>query len=206
VRFLVSLGYAVVEPNVRGSTGFGRAFEEADNQERRTQALADVATVNAWTNAQPWCDPNRVAIWGASYGGYTTLMALTRTPTAWRAGVDLYGPADLLALLRGIPEDARVGAAAEFGDPNTQAAMLTELSPIRDVERIVAPLFVYAGQNDPRVPRRESDTIVQAMRDREMHVEYMVAADEGHNVERRDNQIELMTRTARFLAEAMGPP
>lgn len=203
MRFLVALGYAVVEPNVRGSTGFGRAYEMADNREKRADWLRDLATVNAWVKAQPWCDGGRVAVWGESYGGYTTLMALTRQPEDWRVGVDLYGIADLETFLRTTGPMIGSGLAAEFGDPERDAALLAEFSPMRDVARISAPLFVYTGQNDPRVPRSESDSIVRALRRRGVPVEYMVADDEGHAVDHRHNKIELLTRTARFLADAM---
>ncbi|HEU4535834.1 MAG TPA: prolyl oligopeptidase family serine peptidase, partial [Polyangiaceae bacterium] len=200
-RFFVSLGYAVLEPNVRGSTGFGRAYEMADNREKRADWLRDVETVNAWAKAQPWCDPGRVVVWGQSYGGYTTLMALTRQPALWRAGVDLYGVADLKAFLKTTDAGIRSFFVAEFGDLERDAALLDEFSPMRDVDKIVSPLFVYAGQNDPRVPRSESDTIVKALRARGVAVEYMVAASEGHSADRRETKIELLSRTARFLEE-----
>jgi dipeptidyl aminopeptidase/acylaminoacyl peptidase len=202
-RFFVSLGYAVLEPNVRGSTGFGHAYEEADNREKRADWLQDLETVNAWVKAQPWADPERVVVWGQSYGGYTTLMALTRQPTLWRAGVDLYGPADLHAFLLSTDAAIRAGFVAEFGDVDKDAALLDQFSPMRDVDKIVRPLFVYAGAHDPRVPLSEGNAIVKALRTRGVPVEYMVAADEGHSVDRRENKIELLTRTARFLEDAL---
>jgi dipeptidyl aminopeptidase/acylaminoacyl peptidase len=202
-RFFVSLGYAVLEPNVRGSTGFGRAYEMADNRERRADWLKDLEAVNAWTKAQPFCDPDRVVVWGQSYGGYTTLMALTRQPRLWRAGVDLYGVADLKAFLRTTDAAIRAVFVTEFGDLEKDGALLDEFSPMRDVDKIASPLFVYAGQNDPRVPRSESDTIVRALRARGVPVEYMVAANEGHTVDRRETKIELLTRTARFLEDQL---
>jgi dipeptidyl aminopeptidase/acylaminoacyl peptidase len=204
-RFFLSLGYAVLEPNVRGSSGFGRAYEMADNREKRADWLKDLETVNAWTKSQSWCDPDRVVVWGQSYGGYTTLMALTRQPTLWRAGVDLYGVADLKEFLRTTDAAIRAGFVAEFGDLDKDGPLLDEFSPMRDRDKIVAPLFVYAGQNDPRVPRSESDAIVRALRERGVPVEYMVAANEGHTVDRRETKIELLTRTARFLEDALRP-
>src|SRR5262249_9083762 len=202
-RFFSALGYAVVEPNVRGSTGFGKAYEMADNREKRADWLQDLATVNGWVKEQPWADSERVVVIGGSYGGYTTLMALTRQPTAWRAGVDLFGPADLAQFLLSTDASIRSAFVAEFGDVHRDAALLEEFSPMRDVARIVSPLFVYSGANDPRVPRSESDTIVLALRKRGIPVEYMVAANEGHSVDRRENKIELMTRVARFLEDAL---
>jgi dipeptidyl aminopeptidase/acylaminoacyl peptidase len=203
VRFFTALGYAVIEPNVRGSTGFGRAYTLADDREKRADWLRDLATVNTWAKAQPWCDPERVVVFGGSYGGYTTLMALTRQPEAWRAGVDLFGPADLRQFLLTTDAAIRSVFVAEFGDVENDAKLLDEFSPMRDVNRIVRPLFVYAGQNDPRVPRGESDTIVKALRGRKVPVEYMVAANEGHSVDRRETKIELLTRLARFLEDAL---
>jgi dipeptidyl aminopeptidase/acylaminoacyl peptidase len=205
-RFFVSLGYAVLEPNVRGSSGFGRAYENADNLEKRGDWLKDLESINAWTKSQPWCDADRVIVWGQSYGGYTTLMALTRQPTLWRAGVDLYGPADLKAFLRVADAGVRDYLATEFGDVDMDGALLDRFSPIRDVDAIVAPLFVYAGQNDPRVPRSESDAIVLALRKQGTPVEYMVAPNEGHSVDRDATKIELLTRAARFLEDATKGP
>jgi dipeptidyl aminopeptidase/acylaminoacyl peptidase len=203
-RFFVSLGYAVLEPNVRGSSGFGRSYGRADNLEKRADWLKDVESVNAWAKAQPWCDPTRVIVWGQSYGGYTTLMALTRQPALWRAGVDLYGPADLRGLLLRTNQAIRSVFVDEFGDVEKDRELLERFSPLKDAEKIAAPLFVYAGQNDPRVPRAESDSIVVALRRRGVPVEYMVAANEGHTVDRRETKIELLTRTARFLEDASG--
>jgi len=205
-RFFVALGYAVIEPNVRGSAGFGRAYEQADNRERRADWLKDVETVNTWAKSQPWCDPDRVVVWGQSYGGYTTLMALTRQPTAWRAGVDLYGVTDLKRFLSTTDAAIRSVFVSEFGDVDKDGPLLDRFSPLRDVGAIVAPLFVYTGQNDPRVPRSEADAIVRALRARNVPVEYMVAPDEGHTVDRNANKVELLTRTARFIEDATKAP
>jgi dipeptidyl aminopeptidase/acylaminoacyl peptidase len=142
-------------------------------------------------------------VWGQSYGGYTTLMALTRQPTLWRAGVDLYGPADLRKFLLTTNAAIRKAFVTEFGDVEKDAALLEEFSPMRDVAKIERPLFVYTGQNDPRVPRSESDLIVGALRARGVPVEYMVAANEGHTVDRRETKIEFLTRAARFLEDAL---
>ena len=202
-RFFTALGYAVVEPNVRGSSGFGIAYAMADNREKRADWLKDVAAVNAWVKAQPWCDAERVVAMGGSYGGYTTLMAMTRQPTLWRAGVDLFGMSDLRTSIASASAASRSAWVAEYGDVEHDAALLEEFSPMRDVDKIVRPLFVYAGANDPRVLHSEDDAIVKALRTRGVPVEYMVAGNEGHGFDRRENKIELMTRTARFLEDAL---
>ncbi len=203
--FFLSQGYAWVEPNVRGSAGFGRAFEEADNGPGRLEAFKDIEATGRWAASQPWADPDRVIIFGGSYGGYTVLIGLTRMPELWRAGVDLFGVADMKTFMATTSGVIRELFLLEFGDPEKDAAFLDTISPLKDVENIVDPLFVYAGANDPRVPRSESDQLVRALRQRKIPVEYMVAENEGHSLERRDTQIEFTARAARFLEAHAGP-
>lgn len=198
-RFFLGLGYAWVEPNVRGSSGFGRAFEMADNGAKRADAFKDIEAVGRWVGAQPWADKNKLVVYGGSYGGYTTLIALTRQADLWRAGVDLFGIANLPTFMKTTNGAIRELFKTEFGDPEKDAALLEEQSPLHQVDKIVDPLFVFAGANDPRVPKSESDLIVKALRERNVPVEYMVAGDEGHSLARRENRIALASRVARFL-------
>jgi dipeptidyl aminopeptidase/acylaminoacyl peptidase len=200
-RAFTSQGYAFVEPNIRGSNGFGRAYEMADNREKRTDAIRDLETVNAWLRAQPWADPARLVIYGGSYGGYLVLMGLTRQPSLWSAGVDFVGVANLFTFLESTDQMIRAAFVEEFGDLERDAKLLEEFSPMRDKDKIVRPLFVYQGQNDPRVPRSESDQVVASLRARDVPVEYMVAANEGHSLDRRETRVEFATRVLRFLAE-----
>ena len=202
-RFFLSQGYAWVAPNVRGSYGFGRAFEMADNGPRRLDAFKDIEAAGRWVAAQPWADAERLVILGQSYGGYTVLVGLTRQPDLWRAGVDLYGVASVVSLLETTTGVIRDVFKLEFGELPKDRAFLESISPINASDRIVDPLFVYAGANDKRVPRSESDMIVAALRQRGVAVEYMVAANEGHSVSRKETQIELYSRVARFLEEAL---
>jgi dipeptidyl aminopeptidase/acylaminoacyl peptidase len=204
-RFYTSQGYAVVEPNIRGSTGFGRAYEMADNRDKRGDALKDLESVNKWAKSQAWCDPARVIVMGASYGGYMTLMALTRQPDLWRAGVDLVGIANLKTFLRSTAQAIRSVFVQEFGDLDADAEMLDNWSPSKRFDKIKAPLFVYQGANDPRVPRPESDLIVNTLRAKTIPVEYMLADNEGHSMDRRENKVSFLVRTARFLADNAGP-
>ena len=198
-RFFLGLGYAWIEPNVRGSSGFGRAFEMADDGVKRSDAFKDVETAARWVGQQPWADKNKLIVYGESYGGYTALIGLTRQGDLWRAGVDLFGIANLPTFLKATSGAYRELLKAEFGDLEKDADLLQEQSPLRQVDKIVDPLFVYAGANDPRVPRAESDLIVKALRERSIAVEYMVANDEGHSLARRENRIALASRVARFL-------
>ena len=202
--FFLAQGYAWVEPNVRGSGGFGRAFEEADNGPQRLEAFKDIERTGRWAAAQPWADSARVIVFGGSYGGYTVLVGLTRMPDLWRAGVDLFGVANLKTFMASTTGFIREIFLVEFGDPDKDAAFLDSISPLKDVEKIGAPLFVYAGANDPRVPRSESDLIVGALRGRKVPVEYMVADDEGHSLARKENVVQFLARSARFLEQHVG--
>jgi len=205
-RFFTAIGYAVVEPNVRGSGGFGRAFEMADNGPKRVDSFKDVETTARWAASQPWADPSKMVVYGGSYGGYTVLIALERWPEIWRAGVDLVGVANMTTFLKSTSGLIREIFKLEFGDVDKDAAFLATISPIEQVDRIVDPLFVYAGANDPRVPRPESDQIVTALRTRRIPVEYMVADNEGHSLARRENQIAFYSRVAAFLEKQMAEP
>jgi dipeptidyl aminopeptidase/acylaminoacyl peptidase len=198
-RLFLSLGYALVQPNVRGSTGFGRAYEAADDGPRRLDAFKDIETTARWAASQPWADKTRMVAFGGSYGGYTVLIALTRMPEFWRAGIDEIGPSHLRTALATTNGTLRELFRVEFGDLEKDAAFLDSISPLRDVDKIVAPLFVYAGANDPRVPRSESDLIVRALRARKVPVEYMVADNEGHSMDHRENQLACHARMLRFL-------
>src|SRR6185436_15836180 len=126
-------------------------------------------------------------------------VALTRTPDIWRAGIDLFGVVSMKTFMATTSGLIREIFLVEFGDPDKDAAFLESISPLHDVDKIVDPLFVYAGANDPRVPRTESDLIVKALRGRKVPVEYMVANNEGHSLARRENQIQFYARAARFL-------
>ncbi len=205
IAFFLSQGYAWVEPNIRGSTGFGRAFEEADNGPKRLESFKDIEATGRWAASQPWADPDRVIVYGGSYGGYVVLVGLTRMQDLWRAGVDLFGVANVVSLMATTSGLIREILIPEFGDPDKDGAFMESISPIEEVDRIVDPLFVYAGANDPRVPRSESDLIVGALRQRKVPVEYMLAENEGHSLARKENLVEFLARSARFLEAHAGP-
>lgn len=151
-RFLTALGYAVVEPNVRGSGGFGRSFEMADNGPKRLDAFKDIEMTSRWAASQPWADKDRMVVYGGSYGGYTVLIALERWPDVWKAGVDLFGVANMTTFLQSTTDLIREIFKVEFGDLDKDGPFLKTISPIEEVDKIVDPVFVYAGANDPRVP------------------------------------------------------
>jgi dipeptidyl aminopeptidase/acylaminoacyl peptidase len=206
IRFFTALGYAYVEPNVRGSTGYGRAYEEGDNGPKRLDAFKDIESSARWVAAQPWADKDRLVIFGGSYGGYSTLIGLTRQPDLWRAGVNLFGVADVRTLLKTTTGVIRDLFKLEFGELGKDDDFLGSISPIKDADKIVDPLFVYAGANDPRVPLSESDMIVAAARKKGVPVEYMVKDNEGHSLARKENQLEFYARSARFLEKHLALP
>src|SRR4029434_5631546 len=155
-----------------GSSGYGRAYVMADDGAKRREALKDIETTGKWVATQPWADKARIVIYGGSYGGYTTLIGLTRHPSLWRAGVDLVGVVNWVSFMKTTSGYIRDLLKSESVDPEKERCLLEELSPIKDVEKIKAPLFVYAGANDPRVPRYADDQIVKAVRARGVLVHY----------------------------------
>lgn len=206
VSFFVSRGYAVVQPNVRGSTGFGKAWERGDNGRKRMNAIRDLAAVNRWIRGQPWADKSRLVVSGGSYGGYMTYMALGHQPKLWRAGVGRVGVVNLRTFLANTTGAIRLVFRDEFGVLGKDSAFLDSISPIKVVQKFRAPLFVYQGATDPRVPRSEQDQLVAALRAKKHIVEYMVAMDEGHSMGHMHNKLEYTSRVHRFLTKHLGLP
>ncbi|MEM1042990.1 MAG: S9 family peptidase [Bacteroidota bacterium] len=209
-QFLANRGYAVLQPNFRGSTGYGKAFLNAGNKEWGTGAMQhDLTDGVQHLVDEGIADPERVAIMGGSYGGFATLAGVAFTPDLYAAGVSIVGPSNIITLLESIPpywEAGRKMFAERVGDMNDPAerAMLEAQSPLNSAERITSPLLVVQGANDPRVKQRESDQIVVALRDRGFPVEYMVAPDEGHGFRGRENRTAMMAKIEGFLAEHVG--
>jgi dipeptidyl aminopeptidase/acylaminoacyl peptidase len=206
LMFWVSRGFAVVEPNVRGSTGFGKEYEKADNGPRRLDAVKDLGAVNDWVRSQKWADTERLVVHGGSYGGYMTYMALGHQPEKWRAGIGLVGVVNLRTFLRTTTGAIRMAFVEEFGELPKDGSFLDSVSPIAAVARMRAPLFVYQGANDPRVPRSEQDQLVRALRKRKVPVEYVVADDEGHSLSQRENKLAFASRSIRFLSQHLDLP
>ena len=204
--FWISRGFAYVEPNVRGSTGFGKGYEKADNLNKRMDAVKDLEHVNSWIRKQPWADPDRIVIFGGSYGGYMVYMAMGHQAGLWNAGIGLVGVVNLRTFLRNTTGAIRMVFKDEFGSLPKDGKFLDSVSPIRVVKKVKAPLFIYQGANDPRVPRSEQDQLVHALRKVGVPVEYMVAEDEGHSLSQRDNKLEFVSRTARFMAQHLKLP
>ena len=208
-QLLASRGYAVVSVNYRGSYGFGKAFMNAGDREWAGKMHDDLIDVADWAVDQEIADRERVAIMGGSYGGYATLVGLTFTPEVFACGVDIVGPSNLNTLLDTIPPYWKPMLArlrARVGDSSTTEGrrFLAERSPLSRVDRIVRPLLIGQGANDPRVKQAESDQIVQAMTQRGIPVTYLRYPDEGHGFARPENNLSFMAVAEAFLARCLG--
>ncbi len=200
MQALLAQGYAVLMPNVRGSTGYGRAAMEGDDRESRLLSVHDLAAGGRWLAAHPGIDPARIAVMGQSYGGYMVLAAITEHPELWRAAIDFYGIADFSTLLASTGPWRRAHRADEYGDPVRHRALFDRISPLRHVDRIQAPLLVLHGTRDPRVAIGESEQIVAALQDRGKPVQYEVFDYAGHGFIRPDDRTRVYSAVAAHLA------
>jgi len=208
-QFLANRGYAVLLPNFRASTGYGKKFLDAGNNEWGQKMQDDLTWGTRYLIDRGIADPKRVGIMGGSYGGYAVLAGVTFTPDLYAAAVDIVGPSNLVTLLETIPpywESIRKLFAVRMGDPATAAgkAQLERQSPLNHASKIKTPLLVIQGANDPRVNKREADQIVIALRDRNYPVEYIVAPDEGHGFQRPVNNMAMFATAEKFLAKHLG--
>jgi len=208
-EFLANRGYAVLQPNFRGSTGYGKAFLNAGNGEWGRKMQDDLTWGVKALVAQGIADPKRVGIFGGSYGGYATLAGVAFTPDVYAAAVAYVAPSNLITLLDAIPpywEAGRKQMYTRMADPTTPAgkALLVAESPLTQAKAIKTPLMVVQGANDPRVNVRESNQIVAAVRDNGKPVEYLVAPDEGHGFARPINNLALVTEMEKFFARYLG--
>jgi dipeptidyl aminopeptidase/acylaminoacyl peptidase len=209
-QFLANRGYAVLQVNYRGSTGFGKSFMHAAEHEFAGKMHDDLVDAVRWAIDEGVADPQRVAIYGGSYGGYAALVGATFTPEVFAAAISVVGPSNLVTLVRSFPPYWRPLLAGTWfrfvGDPDDpdDIADLEARSPINRVDAIRAPLMVIQGANDPRVKKHESDQIVEALQARGVPVEYIVKDDEGHGFVRPENRKDVYRAVERFLARHLG--
>ncbi|MBX0293527.1 S9 family peptidase [Haloarcula nitratireducens] len=198
-QYFLSRGYAVLEPNVRGSTGYGKAYTHLDDVEKRLDSVKDIRAGVEWLHDHPAADPDRIVAMGGSYGGFMVLSSLTEYPDLWAAGVDVVGIANFVTFLENTGEWRRELREAEYGSLAEDRDFLESISPINNVSRISAPLFVLHGANDPRVPVGEAEQIAEEVADHGVPVEKLIFEDEGHGISKRENRIEAYTRVVEFL-------
>lgn len=207
IQLLANRGYAVLQMNFRGSTGYGRKFWEASFMQWGKTMQDDITDGVEWLKQQGIADPARIAIYGASYGGYATLAGIAFTPDLYAAAVDYVGVANLFTFMDTIPPYWKpfLDSMHEMvGNPERDKDLLHAASPVFFVDRIKTPLFVAQGALDPRVNKAESDQIVAALKARGVDVEYMVKDNEGHGFHNEENQFEFYSAMEQFLARHLG--
>jgi dipeptidyl aminopeptidase/acylaminoacyl peptidase len=201
---LVNNGIAVLAPNVRGSGGFGRTFGHADDKENRFAAIDDVADCVRFLIDNRVADPHRIACAGWSYGGYLTMAALTFHPALFAAGVSICGMSDLNTWYRNTEQWIAEAAYAKYGHPVSDRELLEQLSPLRRVDALTAPLLVVHGAHDTNVPVSESEQIVDALRAAGRDVRYLLFSDDGHAIAKRENHATLAATMSEWLHWAFG--
>jgi dipeptidyl aminopeptidase/acylaminoacyl peptidase len=203
-QYLVAEGFAVVSPNVRGSTGYGRAYQHLDDVDKRLDSVRDLAALHDWLATRSDLDADRAALYGGSYGGYMVLAGLAFQPERWAAGVDIVGMSNLVTFLENTADWRRAFREREYGSLEHDRDLLVAASPITHVERMRAPLFIVHGANDPRVPLGEAEQIHAVLQHHGVRSELRVYADEGHGLAKLANRIDCYPRIAAFLHEVLG--
>ena len=207
VQFLANRGYAVLQMNFRGSTGYGRTFWEAGFKQWGRKMQDDITDGVQWLIDQGIADLKRIGIYGGSYGGYATLAGITLTPDLYAAAVDYVGISNIFTFLEAIPpywEPLRQQFYEMIGDPSKDKELLESVSPLFLVDQIKTPLFIAQGANDPRVKKSESDQIVAALEKRGIKVQYMVKENEGHGFANEENRFDFYRAMEEFLSEHLG--
>ncbi len=202
-QYFLARGYAILVPNVRGSTGYGKTYTHLDDVHKREDSVKDLAAAVDWLKSRGGADPKRIAVMGGSYGGYMVLAAITLYPEIWAAAVELFGIANFETNLKRTSGYRRKLREREYGTLEKDLEFLRSISPIYKVDRIRAPLFVLQGKNDPRVPYTESEQIVKALRDRNRPVEYILFEDEGHGFVKLNNRLFMYPKIVEFLDKHM---
>ncbi len=198
-QIFANRGYAVIVPNFRGSTGYGKTFQHMIYKDWGGAEFKDVLGAYDYLLNSGYVDKSKIAVVGGSFGGFMCLTCVTRAPELWKCAVDVFGPSNLLTFLNSIPEHWKPGTVELVGDAEKDRDFLMERSPINYVDNITAPLLIVQGKNDPRVVKTESDQIVERLKSQNKKVEYLVLEDEGHGFSRVSNQIMVWDKICAFL-------
>jgi dipeptidyl aminopeptidase/acylaminoacyl peptidase len=203
LQALLAVGYAVVVPNVRGSTGYGKRYASLDDTTRRLDSVRDLEAVHSALEPAGF-DPRRAALWGGSYGGYMVLAGLAFQPDLWAAGVDIVGISNLVTFLQNTSTYRRAHREREYGSLEHDRDFLANVSPLTHVDAIRSPLFVIHGRNDPRVPVSEAEQLVDNLKRCGVPCKLRIYEDEGHGLVRLENRLDAYPRAIEFLDEAPG--
>ena len=206
IQYLVSLGIGVLSLNVRGSTGYGKAYSHLDDKDKRLDSVADVANAAEWLKSRDDVDGDRIAVYGRSYGGFMTLASLVFYPDLWAVGVDVVGIANFVSFLERTGPWRRKHRESEYGELANDREMLERISPLTHIDKIRVPLMVCHGRNDPRVPLFEAEQVVEAVRGKGLDVVLRVYDDEGHALSKRKNEIDAFVTMGDFLQKHLQLP
>jgi dipeptidyl aminopeptidase/acylaminoacyl peptidase len=204
IQFLANRGFNVIAPNVRGSSGYGKTYLKLDDIEKRMDSVKDLAAGAEWVVKAGLAHPKRIAVMGGSYGGFMVLAALTTNPELWAAGVDIVGIANFVTFMERTGPWRRKLREAEYGSLEHHRDLLEAISPIHKADRIVAPLFVVHGANDPRVPIHEAEQLVAKLTELDRPVEYHRYENEGHGLAKLPNKLDAYPKIADFLDRHLG--
>ena len=202
-QYLLQHGYAVLVPNVRGSTGYGNAYSHLDDVEKRMDSVADLAYGAQWLASQPGVAEDRIAVYGGSYGGFMVLSALTTYPQLFAAGVDIVGISNFVTFLEHTSGYRRAHREAEYGTLTEDRAFLEDISPLNHLDKLEAPLIVIHGANDPRVPLGEAEQLVEVLGARGVETEFLVFDDEGHGLAKLANKLVAYPAIIQFLDQQL---
>jgi dipeptidyl aminopeptidase/acylaminoacyl peptidase len=202
---LVDLGIAVFAANVRGSSGFGKTYVNADNGVLRYDAIEDVRTCVRHLVSSGVADPSRVGVMGRSYGGYLTLAALTTFPDLFAVGIDVCGMSNFSTFYQYTEPWIAAAAVSKYGDPVADAALLTDLSPMTHIDRLRAPLMIVHGENDSNVPVIEAEQVAAALAERGVPHRYLLFPGEGHELLHRTSRAEYLRETVGWLTTHLRP-
>jgi dipeptidyl aminopeptidase/acylaminoacyl peptidase len=198
-QYLLSRGIAVLATNIRGSTGYGKSYQRLVQRDWGGGDMQDWEHAVKWLREQDWVEPEKIGVYGGSYGGFAVLTCVTRLPQYWAAAVDIFGPSNLVTFAKAVPPTWKRFIARFVGDPETEADFLMERSPITYVDNVQTPLLVIQGATDPRVVKGESDQLVEKLKSLGRDVEYVVFDDEGHGFTKRPNELKAYGLAAEWL-------
>jgi Tol biopolymer transport system component/dienelactone hydrolase len=200
-QYLLSRGIGILALNIRGSIGYGKSYQKLIHHDWGGGELQDIDHAAKYLKTLDWVDPERLAIFGGSFGGFATLSASTRLPEHWRVAVDIFGPSNLVTFAKAVPEHWKRFMAEWVGDPEKEADFLASRSPMTYIDQLKCPILVIQGANDPRVVKPESDQLVEKLKSRGVKVDYVIFPDEGHGFTKQKNEHAAYKHISEFLTE-----